>query len=75
MNLQDITKVIDYVIESEVDDFFNNIMDLNLTHNQIEILVEWGEDLRSTDSQVKAIFSNIRDRHIYATAICLQYNI
>ena len=67
----------DYILDSERLDFFNQVAtgELGLTDLETDLLVRWGNDDTSTTAATKVVFSKLKGRHIYATAVCFTYNL
>lgn len=73
-----LTEVIDYIIDHEVNDFIENIEDQNITPYERRMIFDWFNDDIGTTNEVKEIFRKIvrsGNGHIYASAICLWYDI
>jgi hypothetical protein len=68
-----INDLIQYILESENDDFFEQLEDLGLSENEIQILNDWNNDDFLTLGLVEPLFLKLADRHIYATAMVLLY--
>lgn len=70
--------VLYYILSHEHEDFIDNLSDMDISEHERGLILDWYHDNTDTTEEIKNIFrkmANANSGHIYASAICLQYNI
>lgn len=68
------TEIVDYILDSEYENFFDNIEEAGLLNSEIKILKVYKGNGNLTND-VKDIFRKLENKHIYATALCQYYDL
>lgn len=70
--------VLDYILSHEHEDFIDNLSEMDISEHERKLILDWYHDNIGTTEELKNTFRKIANSsggHIYASAICLQYNI